>query len=170
MTIAHKSTKTPAVAGPNARAATFGPRLTSHPVKRLRTMATNVRYWMPSIPSFKIGIRSAMNVTIAAMLTRKVRVYSTKVMAAFTFTAQPPNSSSFRPLPPLPSITHCITSRYMADTTAIVRITSHTEAPNVTCATPATTTSLRKGPNTYRGEVAGSPPPARAPSNELFNL
>ncbi len=111
-----------------------------------------------------------MKVTMADMLTRKVRVYSTKVMAALTLTAHPPNSSSLRPLPPLPSITQRITSLYMAETTAMVMITSHTEAPKVTWATPAATISLRKGPNTYNGEVAGSPPPASAPSMALFSL
>jgi hypothetical protein len=29
---------------------------------------------------------------------------------------------------------------------------------------------LRNGPNTYNGDVAGSPPPARAPSKALFSL
>ena len=40
---------------------------------------------------------------MAAMLTRKVRVYSMKVIAAFTLTAQLPNSSSLKPLPPEPA-------------------------------------------------------------------
>ena len=39
-TIAHINNKTPAVAGPNARAATLGPRFTSQPVMMLRPMAT----------------------------------------------------------------------------------------------------------------------------------
>ena len=116
------------------------------------------------------GSRSAMKVTMAAMLTRKVRVYSMKVIPALTLTAQPPNSSSLRPLPPLPSVTQRITSRYMADTAATVKITSQMLAPNVTAATPATTINCKNGPKTYRGEVAGSPPPARAPSNELDNF
>ena len=73
-----------------------------------------------------------MNVTMAAMLTRKVNVYSMKVIAALTLTAHPPNSSSLNPLPPLPSVTHCMTNRYIAETTAMVSTTIHTEAPNVT--------------------------------------
>src|ERR1051326_6948254 len=103
------------------------------------------------------------------MLTRKVSVYSTTVMAAFTFIAHPPNSSSVSPLPPLPSVTHVITSRYIAETTATVSTTSQTLAPNVTGATPATTISLRNGPKTERADEAGSPPPASAPSNEFDN-
>ena len=104
------------------------------------------------------------------MLTRKVRVYSTKVMPAFILTAQPPNSSSLRPLPPLPSVIQTMTRRYMAETRATVMTTSQMLAPKVIWATPATTISLRKGPKTYRGEVAGSPPPARAPSSALESL
>ena len=42
--------------------------------------------------------------------------------------------------------------------------------PKVMLATPATTINLRKGPKTYRGDVAGSPPPASAPSAEFDNL
>ena len=82
------------------------------------------------------------------MLTRNVRVYSTKVMPAFIFTAQGPNSSSVSPLPPLPSTTHRITSRYMADTIATVKTTSQMLVPKVTSATPARTISLRNGPKT----------------------
>ncbi len=133
-------------------------------------MANQVRYWIPKKASFKAGNRSATKVTIAAILTRKVKVYSTKVMPPFTFTAHGPNSSSLRPLPPLPSVIQTITSRYMADTNAMVKTTNHTVGPKVTPATPATTTSFRKGPKTYKGEVAGSPPPASAPSREFDNL
>lgn len=104
------------------------------------------------------------------MLTRKVSVYSTNVMPAFTFTAQGPNSSSFSPPPPLPSVTQLMTSRYMMETTNTVKTASQTLAPKVTEATPAATISWRNGPKTYRGEVAGSPPPASAPSNELLSL
>jgi hypothetical protein len=53
---------------------------------------------------------------------------------------------------------------------AIVNTTSHMVVPKVMLATPATTINLRKGPKTYRGDVAGSPPPARAPSTEFDNL
>jgi len=80
---------------------------------------------------FRTGNRSAMKVTSAAMLTRKVSVYSMKVIAALTLTAQPPNSSSLRPLPPLPSVTQLITRRYMVDTMAMVSTTSQTLAPKV---------------------------------------
>ncbi len=107
---------------------------------------------------------------MADILTRNVRVYSTKVIAALILTAQLPNSSSLKPLPPLPSVTQRITKRYMAETTVIVIITSQIDAPKVVRATPARTISFKNGPNTYNGEVAGSPPPARAPSNALFNL
>ena len=120
--------------------------------------------------SFKKGKRSAIKVTIAAILTRKVSVYSTNVIAALTLTAQLPNSSSLKPLPPLPSVTQRMTRRYIAETTMMVRITNQTEAPNVTRATPPTTISFKKGPKTYSGEVVGSPPPASAPSKALFNL
>jgi len=92
-----------------------------------------------------------MKVTRAAMLTRKVSVYSMNVIAALTFTAQPPNSSSASPLPPLPSVTQRMTSRYMVDTMAMVKTTNHTVAPKVTSATPATapmTMSFRKGVKT----------------------
>ncbi len=125
---------------------------------------------MPKIALFNTGRRSAIKVTMAAILTKKVRVYSTKVIAALIFTAQLPNSSSLKPLPPLPSVTHLITSRYIAETTIMVIITNQTDAPKVTRATPATTISFKNGPNTYNGEVAGSPPPASAPSKALFNL
>ena len=104
------------------------------------------------------------------MLTRNVSVYSMKVIPALILTAQLPNSSSLKPLPPLPSTTQRITRRYIAETIATVRMTSQTLAPNVTCATPATTINFRNGPKTYRGEVAGSPPPASAPSNEFLSL
>ena len=70
-----------------------------------------------------------MNVTSAAMLTRKVSVYSMTVMPALSLTAQGPNSSSLRPLPPLPSVTHIITSRYIADTVTTVSTASQIEAP-----------------------------------------
>jgi len=53
---------------------------------------------------------------------------------------------------------------------AIVNTTNHIEDPNVIDATPAAIISLRNGPNTYKGDVAGSPPPASAPSSELDNL
>ena len=111
-----------------------------------------------------------MNVTRAAMLTRKVRVYSTTVMPEFRITAQVPNSSSFRPLPPLPSVIHLITRRYIALTTTTVRTASQIAAPITMDPTPATMISFRKGPKTYSGEVAGSPPPARAPSNAPDSL
>jgi hypothetical protein len=58
----------------------------------------------------------------------------------------------------------------MAETATTVKTASQTEVPNVTEATPAATIRLRKGPNTYRGEVAGSPPPASAPWSEFFSL
>ena len=89
-----------------------------------------------------------MKVTSAAMLTRKVSVYSTKVMPAFTFTAQLPNSSSASPLPPLPSTTQRITRRYIAETMATVNTTIQMLAPKVMPATPPTTISRRKGPKT----------------------
>lgn len=92
-----------------------------------------------------------------------------KVMPAFTLTAQPPNSSSLRPLPPDPSVTHFITRRYMADTTAMVNTASQTAPPKTMRAAPETIIRLRKGPNTYNGEVAGSPP-ASAPSKGFFSL
>ena len=133
-------------------------------------MAKNVRYCHSHNRSLRSGKRSAMKVTKAAMLTRNVSVYSMKVMLALSLTAQLPNSSSLRPLPPLPSVTQRMTWRYMADTTRMVNTTSHKLAPKVTWATPAMTMSFRKGPNTYRGEVAGSPPPANAPSRELESL
>ncbi|MDO9087308.1 MAG: hypothetical protein Q7U53_13960 [Anaerolineaceae bacterium] len=162
--------KTAAVAGPKVRAAILGPRFTSHPINRDKPMAVSVRRGRPSRSPLRAGKRSAMKVTMAAMLTRKVRVYSMKVMPALTLTAQPPNSSSLRPLPPEPSVTHCITRRYMADTTAMVSTASHTAPPKTTRAAPETTTRLKKGPNTYSGEVAGSPPPASAPSKGFFSL
>ena len=68
--------------------------------------------------------RSAIKVTIATMLTKNMSVYSIKVMAALTFTAQGPNSSSLNPLPPLPPVTHCIRRRYIAETTATVSTTN----------------------------------------------
>ena len=104
---------------------------------RLMRIASKVRTGTPATLALSAGRRSATKVTRAAMLTRNVSVYSTKVMPAFTFTAQEPNSSSLSPLPPLPSTTQRITSRYIAETIATVRTTSQMLAPNVTSATPA---------------------------------
>ncbi len=69
-------------------------------------------------------------------------------MPALTMTAQPPNSSSLSPLPPLPSVTQIITSRYMAETMMTVNTASQMAAPNTTEATPAAKTIRRKGPKT----------------------
>jgi len=85
-------------------------------------------------------------------------------------TAQGPNSSSVNPLPPLPSTTQRMTRRYMAETMTTVKTTIQMLAPSVTWATPATTISLRNGPKTYSGDVAGSPPPANAPWKALASL
>ena len=52
----------------------------------------------------------------------------------------------------------------------MVIMTNQIELPNVTRATPAAAIIFMKGPNMYSGEVAGSPPPANAPSNAFFNL
>lgn len=89
-----------------------------------------------------------MNVTSAAMLTRKVRVYSITVMAALSLTAQSPNSSPLKPLPPLPSVTQTMTRRYIAETTTKVSTTNHSVVPNARFATPAATSSRRAGPKT----------------------
>ena len=89
-----------------------------------------------------------MKVTSAAMLTRKVSVYSMAVMLAFIFTAQPPNSSSHRPLPPLPSGIHRITLRYIRLTTTTVATTIHIGAPKQTAPAPLAASSCKKGPKT----------------------
>ena len=92
--------------------------------------------------------RSATNVTSAAILTKNVSVYSMTVIPPLILTAQPPNSSSESPLPPLPSVIHVITCRYIAETMMTVKTTIQTVAPNVICATPATTINFKKGPKT----------------------
>ena len=146
--ITQSRTSTPAVAGPKVRAVVVGPRLTSQPVRMLTPTANQARFSMRKSVWLSRGKRSAAKVTRAAMLTRNVSVYSMKVMPALSLTAQPPNSSSLRPLPPLPSVTQRITRRYIAETTAIVKMTNHRLAPKVISATPAATIRRRKGPKT----------------------
>ena len=82
------------------------------------------------------------------MLTRKVSVYSITVIDALTLTAQPPSSSSHSPLPPLPSVIHTMTLRYIIETTTTVTTTIQSGAPKQMAPAELATMSLRKGPNT----------------------
>lgn len=51
------------------------------------------------------------------------------VIPPFSLAAQEPNSSSLRPLPPVPSATQSITRRYTAETVATVSTASQMLAP-----------------------------------------
>ena len=53
--IVQRSTSTPSVAGPKARAATLGPRFTSQPINTLSAIATIVRYGSAAIDPLSGG-------------------------------------------------------------------------------------------------------------------
>jgi len=136
------------VAGPKTALTVRGPRFTRTAQSTVTANAASVR---PSIPRTEFrssGTRSATKVTRAATLTAKVRENSITVMAALMRAAQPPNSSSLSPVPPLPSVTHRMTRRYMTETTTIVVTASQIEAPKVSGATPVPTSRARNGPKT----------------------